>query len=250
MKRSGFTLGVLCALVIFVLSGCGSSPQAIVAKNRAELSAKLDIFDRIATQLSALKAAPAIITIPAGAPAVILPDMKETRKEEVHNTMVLSADDFLDPDDKQKTFTDMFDDRKSLKLVKQMVRQNAFEGSGRKLDRALMLFKRARYALVFCLVRLDMPRVINETPSSSSSVSATFTPGHCEAIIQLFDLTKGDLIGGFMISANNSDEFKTYVPAGNVSSELQGRVVADLKSQIRKVLAEGIKKNVPGAQVP
>jgi len=250
MRKSIIIHALSCLLIMTVMAGCGSSPKDMVAKHRAELVAKLDSFDRIASQLATLKAATGAITIPAGAPTVELPDLKEAREKEVHNTLVFAADDFLDPDNKEDTFSDMYEDRFSLQMVQKMVRQGAFDGDERKLRRALELILRARYAVVLCTTKIDIPEIIRENPVSESSVHATFKPGHFEGNAQIFDLAKGDLLGGFMISADSSKECRSYTAGGNVSDELQKRVIGDLRSQVRVALSGGIRKNIPGARVP
>lgn len=88
------------------------------------------------------------------------------------------------------------------------------------------------------------------TPPSTGLGGSDFKPGAAAATAVLVEIETGKALGGFDVTATNSEEVSVNVRKRDGASDAEDKIRDDLYAQIGKAIADGISKRWPGAKTP
>ena len=251
------------AILLFSASSCSKTPGDVIKKDQAELNGRLERLDAICAKAAAIQKLDSDkITLPAGAPAMGMNgicyrlDGCPSYYQWEGNVQLFSLKELQDPLEANHATSDMFAARELVwKPVKGMVKNGSFPKDKKEAIKALQAFCQWRYVVVLNIRAAQAPSA-NPQPTGGfvtdtrSYQSGTFSCGFVEGDALLFDLDKAEFLGGFPITARNSEKIES-VTYGNddPNKRMHYNLDMDLIKQIRKAIGDGIKKRVPAAMV-
>jgi hypothetical protein len=222
----GRLAGAGCAVVLLV--ACQPSLEAVVEEHRGPVQG---VFD----QLRALDL-PVAGTPRVSEDGMTLGDDQVRLDGDASNALFIRAEDLAAPENANS------DGHGALRAAAVEncgeAMRGEYYGAATGADMYLAECGRALYAFV---LRTDVDE------SASIVDDESFEPGRFEGDVLLFRLADSALLGGFRVTAANSDEVSVQVDASGTPIDPLPQLESDLGSQVYIGIEKGLDAHVPGA---
>lgn len=243
-----------CFLLLVLLTACGGGgdegpdPKQVVEEFRPKAEARLEVLRKIGESVNAQKGKdPTEIALGERQKLSPLPEAynKYTgASADTYNLRILDDAAFAELANQgfDRPFGQM-DDRSWLDDANDHLNtKSPFDASGIRAD--FEEFLAIRYIAVLQPTEHVAPKI-----GTAILNSVDFTPGFCRAVVWLFDLEDGSLLGGVKVYAANSNDIDfSYTSSDDSSKNAENRnssarfaVEYDLRKQVRAAIMEALK---------